>query len=116
VDEKVKKEKSSTVNKRVVRVLTSSMEGVDELPVKRLVSFPSSILALFGEGARGLPTGVRCPMSRCGGEVSSAARRVSERTKVCDVLMGAVTLTMGSSSSPLCTKCIMRTFKKQYIE
>jgi hypothetical protein len=62
MDEKIKKGKSSTVNKRVVRALTSSIEGIAELPVKRLGSLPSSILALFGEGAWGLPTGVRCPM------------------------------------------------------
>jgi hypothetical protein len=40
-----------------------------------------------------------------GGEVSSAVRRASERTKVFDVLVGAITLAAGSSSSsPLSTK------------
>jgi hypothetical protein len=45
-------------HKIAVRVLTSSREGVDELPAKKPCSSPSSILALFGEGARGLATGV----------------------------------------------------------
>jgi hypothetical protein len=37
----------------VVRVLTSSREGLVELLAKRLCPSPSSILALFGEGYRG---------------------------------------------------------------
>jgi hypothetical protein len=44
--------------KIVAKILTSSKEGVVELPTTRLVSLPSSTLALFGEGAQGLVAGV----------------------------------------------------------
>jgi hypothetical protein len=62
-DDKINIGKKFDSEKRMIRVLTSSIGGVAELPVKRLDSLPSSILALFGDGARGLPTGVGCPMS-----------------------------------------------------
>jgi hypothetical protein len=58
-----KREKFDSI-KRAVRVLTSSIEGVAELPVRRLGSLPNSTLALFGEEARGLSAGVRFSKSR----------------------------------------------------
>ncbi|KAK1642875.1 hypothetical protein QYE76_060680 [Lolium multiflorum] len=48
----------------LMRGLGTKYVGPAELPVKRLGSLPSSTLALFGEGAQGLPTGVRFPKSR----------------------------------------------------
>jgi hypothetical protein len=47
-----KKEKTET--------LTSSNEGVEELPGNRMGSLDGSTLALFGEEARGLAGGVEC--------------------------------------------------------
>jgi hypothetical protein len=49
--------------KRMRKALTSSIGGVAELSVKRLNSLPRSVLALFGDGARGITTGVGCPIS-----------------------------------------------------
>jgi hypothetical protein len=49
--------KNSTEDKIAIRILTSSKQGVVELPAKRPYYLPSSTLALFGEGARGLATG-----------------------------------------------------------
>jgi hypothetical protein len=73
VARKVKKGKIRQKDKIIVRILTSSKEGVIELSARRPCSLPSSTLALFGEGARGLTAGG--DVSRCcgGGEVSSAA-------------------------------------------
>jgi hypothetical protein len=71
----------------VVKTLTSSRAEVDELPGRRFDPSTGSVLALFGEEARGLPGGVKSPISRWGGEVSSVAGRVSDSNKVCDVLV-----------------------------
>jgi hypothetical protein len=43
--------------------LTSSIEGVVELPIGKVGSLAGSTLALLGEGARGLAIGVGCSMS-----------------------------------------------------
>jgi hypothetical protein len=101
-----KRKPRQTINNIDARKLTSFKEGVVELPARNSWLSPSSILGLLGKGARGLATGVDVPSSRCrGGEGSSAARCASERTNVFDVLVGAVTLAAGSSSSsPLSAK------------
>ena len=53
----IKKQKQNKKNtQKVARIFTSSKGGVAELPIK-LCSSPSSILALFGSGARGLVIG-----------------------------------------------------------
>jgi hypothetical protein len=82
--------------------LTSSNEGVEELPGNWIGSLDGSTLALFGEEARGLSTGGGCSMFCWGGEVSSPSGRDSETTKVRDVLVRAVaSIGVSSSSSPL---------------
>jgi hypothetical protein len=53
-----KTEENSVLAKIFVNILTSSKGGGVELPATRLMSLPSSTLALFGEGARGLVAGV----------------------------------------------------------
>jgi hypothetical protein len=79
-------------------ILTSSREGVVEPPASKFLLI--SILCLFGEDARGLATGVDISRSWWReSEGPSAAQLASERTKVFDVLVGAVILPAGSSSS-----------------
>jgi hypothetical protein len=43
-----------------IETLTSSNEGVEEIPGNRIGSLDGSTLALFGEEARGLAGGVEC--------------------------------------------------------
>jgi hypothetical protein len=89
------KYRTSTKNKE----LTSSMRGLEEPPNWRVGSEIISVLALFGEGARGLDGGVEAPRFCWGGEDSSPSTRGSEITRVRDVLVRAATSKVGVSSS-----------------
>jgi hypothetical protein len=82
------------------------MRRFEELLNWRVGSAIISVLALFGEEARGLVGGVEVSTFCRGGDVSSPSTGVSEATNVCDVLVRAATSAVGtSSSSSLQVKC-----------
>jgi hypothetical protein len=63
MDEKIKMGKSSIANQRMVRALTSSIEGIAELAVKRLGPCPaqSSLSSVKGHGGCRQESGVLYP-------------------------------------------------------